>query len=160
MIRKLYNELYVLAGNIYEEYDLGLMLMKDNMYGIFSYDEDNMILELSDKYTSIEYESSKGLVKLGIYDKKNKQNYYSYYNLNNNSFVIDGKGLESVNSSKKIYYIAEPNPQGKMVYMLFNSKGEALKDIKYTTLDQIELVTDNTLVIKNNEDFDIYEEVY
>lgn len=145
------------GANIYEEYDLGLMLMKDNMYGVFSYDEDNMILELSDKYNSIEYESSKGLVKLGVYDKKNKQNYYSYYNLNNNSFVIDVKGLESVNSSKKIYYIAEPNPQGKMVYMLFNSKGEALKDIKYTTLDQIELVTDNTLVIKNNEDFDIYD---
>ena len=146
------------GANIYEDYDVGLMLYKDNQYGIFSYDDDSMVLELSKKYTSIEYDSNMHLVKLGIYDSKNKLNYYAYYNLKNSLFKLDVSKLESVNNSKKIYYIKDFNIQGKIVYMLFNSNGEALKDIPYvTSLDEIELITENTLVTKNGDDFNIYD---
>ena len=146
------------GSNIYSDYDIGLLLMKNNKFGVFSYEEDAMVLELSKNYTSIEYESDMNLVKLGIYDSKKKQNYYTYFNLNNNSFKLDiNDNYESINNSKKIYYISETNIQGNTIYMLYNSKGNILKDIPYVEPNNIEVLTDKTLVINNNDNFDIYD---
>jgi hypothetical protein len=115
------------------------------------------MLELSKKYNSIEFDSNLDLVKLGTYDKK--EYYYSYYNINNNSFIIDvkNKNVKSVKDLDVVYYIEDINRQGKTVYMLFNSKGEALNDIKYVLNLDIDIIN-NTLVIKNgDEDYDIYD---
>ncbi len=145
------------GSNVFTAYDKVLLLYKNNKYGIFSYEEDNMMLELSKKYNSIEFDSNLDLVKLGTYDKK--EYYYSYYNINNNSFIIDvkNKNVKSVKDLDVVYYIEDINRQGKTVYMLFNSKGEALNDIKYVLNLDIDIIN-NTLVIKNgDEDYDIYD---
>lgn len=144
------------GSNIYNEYDKVLILSKDNKYGIFSYEEDNMILELSKKYTSIEYDSKLNLVKLGMYDKDNKVYYYTYYNIDDNTFKIDinNKNVKSIN--KTIYYLEETNKQGKKVYSLFNSKGEQLKDIPYSLDLNFEIIN-KTIAHQKDDVFDLYD---
>ena len=147
-----------IGANVYTDYDKALLLYKDNKYGVFSYEEDNMILELSKNYTSIEYDSKLNVIKLGSYDKKSKVYYYKYYDVDNNVFKIDinNKNVKSINNSKVIYYVEEINRQGKKIYSLFNSKGEALKDIPYTLDLNIEII-DKQIAVKNNDDYDLYD---
>ncbi len=146
------------GANVYTDYDEALLLEKDNKYGIFSYEDDDMIVNLSKKYKSIEYDAEVNLVKFGLYDSKNNQNYYTYYDLKTSSFKINTKAdyMKKLNSSN-IYYISETNKQGNTIYMLYNSKGEIFKDLPYVLNNQIELADNNTLIIKNNGMYDIYD---
>ena len=115
-----------------------------------------MILELSKNYTSIEYDSKLNLVKLGKYDKDNKIYYYTYYDVDTNSFRIDISNKNVKNIDKTIYYIEEINKQGKKVYTLFISNGTQLKDIPYSLDLDFEIVN-KTIAHKRDDEFDLYD---
>ncbi len=146
------------GANVYTDYDKALLLSKDNKYGVFSYDDDAMILELSKNYTSIEYDSKLDTIKLGMYDKDNKIYYYKYYNVDENKFKINitNKNVKTLNNSKVIYYVEEINKQGKKIYSLFNSKGEQLIDLPYVTDLNIEIIN-NTIAVKKDDVYNLYD---
>ena len=126
---------YGFVGNtVYTDYTTALLLKKDNKYGVFSFEEDDMILELTDKYNAIEYDDMTESVALQKYDEKYKINYFEFFNLKDKNYKLDIKKLNKYKETN-IYYIEKTNSERKVLTMLFDKNGSPLKDLPYLSPD-------------------------
>ena len=140
-----------IGSSAFNGYDVALMLKKDNQFGIFSYEDDNMMLELTDKYKSIDYDDNTEAIMLEVYDEANKTYYFEYFDPKYSQFTLDTDNLQKFDSST-LYYTTAFNQDGIMVTMLFDSKGNPLKNLPYAVSDKLLSVSDK-IIIKN----DLYE---
>ena len=143
-----------IGSSAFNGYDVALMLKKDDSFGIFSYENDNMMIELSNKYKSIDYDDDIDAIMLEVYDKTNKNYYFEYYDPRYAQFVVDTDNLDKFESSS-IYYTTAYNNEGKRVTMLFDSKGNQLKKLPYVLSDKLVSVSDKIVV--KNEVYEVYD---
>lgn len=138
----------------YNGYDVALMLKKDDKIGVFSYEDDNMMVELNEKYKTIDYDDQTGCIMLEIYDQKNDNYYFEYFNPVYSLFTVDTDNLQKYDNSN-IYYTTAYNKLGTRVTMLFDNKGKQLKNLPYVISDNLISVTDKIIV--KDEVFTIYD---
>ena len=143
-----------IGASAYNNYDVALMLKKGDSFGIFSYENDNMMVELSNKYKSIDYDDNTETIKLEVYDENNKNYYFEYFDPKYAQFVVDTDNLQKFDSSN-IYYTTAYNSEGIRVTMLFDNKGNPLKKFPYVLSDKLVSVSDK-IVIKN-EVYEVYD---
>ena len=142
------------GASAFNGYDVAMMLKKDNQYGVFSFEDDNMMLELSDKYKSIDYDDDTQSILLEVYDEKNKNYYFEFFNPKYSLFSVDTANLDKYDNSS-LYYSTKYNSKGIRVTMLFDSKGVALKNLPYVVSDKLISVSDKIIV--KDELYTVYD---
>ena len=147
-------DLGFIGSSAYNNYDVAMMIKKDNKIGVFSYEDDEMMIELTDKYTAIEYDDDTECILLEVYDEKNKQYYFEYFNPKYALFTVDTDKLQKYDNSS-IYYTTHFNSQGVKVTMLFDNKGKQLRNLPYAVSNNIISVTDK-IIVKNNL-YEVYD---
>ena len=147
-------ELGFIGSSAYNNYDVAMMIKKDNKIGVFSYEDDDMMIDLTDKYKSAQYDNDTESIMLEVYDSKNKQYYFEYFNPKYALFMVDTDKVQKYDNSS-IYYTTAYNRNGIKVTMLFDSKGKQLKNLPYVVSDNLISVTDK-IVVKNNL-YEIYD---
>jgi len=143
-----------IGSSVYDDYDIALLLKKEDKIGVFSYEDDNMMLELSSKYKAAEYDSDTGSIMLEVYDNKNKNYYFEFFNPKYSSFVVDTNNLQKYDSSP-IYYKIAYNRNGDRVTMFFDEKGVQLKKLPYVLSNKVLSVTDKIVI--NDELYKVYD---
>ncbi len=138
-----------IGSNIYNNYDIALMLKKDNQFAIYSYEDDNMMMELTDKYKSMEYDDYTHAVALEVYDKENNEYYFEYFDPLYSQFKLDTDNLVKFEDSS-IYYNEAYNSKSHTVVMLFDNKGYSLTNLPYALKKDIIKVSDKITIMKNN----------
>ena len=126
---------YGFIGNtVYTDYNTALLLKKDNKYGIFSFEEDDMILDLTDKYNAIEYDDKTQSIALQLKDNNYNINYFEFFNLKDKTFKLDIQTLTKYDKTN-IYYLEKLNSERKTVTMLFDKNGRSLTDLPWLSPD-------------------------
>ena len=155
----------IIGFGIHDEYDIAMIIQKDNKIGIFSYEDDEMLLDLSNDYYSASYDSSLNAVALLVRGDDDLY-YYKYFNLSTKSFKLDTKKLLTFDNSN-IFYTTKITKQGLNMAMLFNTKGESFKNLPYLVYDTIKDVSDMIITYSDgyytNYDLDgtlLYKSMY
>ena len=145
-----------IGSSAFNGYDVALMLKKGDQFGIFSYEDDNMMLELSDRYKSIEFDDETETIMLEVYDEENDNYYFEFYDPKYSQFKVDTDLLSQYENSN-IYYTTAYNNEGISVTMLFDSNGKQIKNLPYVLSDKLIYVSDK-IVVSDNNLYKVYDE--
>lgn len=138
----------------YNEYDRVLLLQKDGKIGAFSYEDDDMMLTESEEYYSASYIDDLNAIALEVKNADGSY-YYKYFDLDTKSFKLNTKRLQKFEDAN-IFYTTKTNRQSLGLTMLFNSKGESLKNLPYLVTSTIQSVTDKITTFADGY-YKIYE---
>ena len=144
-----------IGSSIYSnDQDTGLLLMKNNKYGYYNYEKDTLVIEMSSKYTNIDYDSGIDAILLE-YKDSNGEYYYTFTSTSGNTFTLPKKDEISKLEGTNISYVTYRNRNNKVLYYLFNSKNEQI-NIKYVIEKDI-ISTNKKLIIKKDDLYNVYD---
>ncbi len=137
--------LNIIGAGAYQDYDLAILLKKDNTFGVFSLEDDDMVIKFSDKYKSIDFDDYTSSIVLEVYDDKNGEYYFEYFDPITSSYTIKTDNLRKFDNST-IYYATEYNRDKKEVTMLFDSKGNPIKNMPYVLTKKLVKVNSKIII--------------
>ena len=125
------------------------MLKKGNTYGIYSLEDDKMVIEFTDKIKALDFDSFSASISMEVYDDKKDEYYFTYYDPITNTYTLKTSNLIKFEDSS-IYYLSDYNHLAKEVIMLFDKNGNPLKKMPYVI--KKELVAVNNHIILDSID--------
>lgn len=148
-------ELKIIGSSAYQDYDYALMLKKADTYGVYSYEDDKMVIEFTNKYKSMDFDNSTSSIKMEVYDKNKDEYYFEYYDPINNSYTLNTSNLIKFKDSS-IYYLEDYNQKANKVTMLFDKNGSPIKKLPYVLSKNL-VVVNTKIVIDTIEGYISYD---
>ena len=140
----------------FDGYDVALLVSKGDKVGIFSYEEDDMIVAFTNKYKAVGFDYNTNYVTFEKYDITNSEYYFEYYNPKTKAFKVDVKNLQKF-ENVDLYYTVLNNRLGHMVTMLFTNKGVAHSNMPYVLTNKLESVKDGKITLRDGNLYTVYD---
>ena len=146
----------IYGNTAFDGYDVALLVSKGDKVGVFSYEEDDMILDFTNKYKSVGFDYNTNYVILEKYDITNSEYYFEYYNPKTKTFKVNVADLQRF-ETENLYYTVLNNRLGHMVTMFFNTKGEAVTNMPYVLTNQLLSVKDSKITLRDGNLYTTYD---
>ena len=138
-------DLKIIGSSAYQEYDYAIMLKKGNTYGVYSLEDDKMVVEFTDKIKAMDFDYFSSSITMELYDEANDEYYFTYYDPVGNTNTLKTSNLIKFEDST-IYYLEDINHLAKEVTMLFDKNGNQLKKMPYVLKKDLVAVNNNIII--------------